>query len=519
MAGQQFRIAPVGIAPDLTQSAAPLDMLTRARNAYARDGMERARGVAPIWGDRGVIPRWLLATRAIASPYYWLYGHDTGIGGADSIIVHNQTPAGFVGNPLPNVWTGGNLNDVPVMCNGTIPWWWNGNPNNVMTVLPGWPGGWRTRAIRPFKYHLIAMDVDAGSGKFIGDLFHWSAAAAPGTIPASWVPSPSNEAGSAQLSATPGNIIDGGPLRGVFVIYKNTSAYIVTYVGGANVMNVSQLFSDVGLISRNCIAELENLHVILTDGDVIAHDGQTAQSIADSTIRRTLLQVIDAEHQAACFCFPWTPPGEVWVCVPEPGASYPTIAAVWDKARNRWGVRDLTQTRPSHIAQGVVPYAATVGTRWIDGGATTWAETTWAWNYSGPTPSKFSLMGASSIGQELLTYDQSNDTLGGITRGDIERRLLDFGTPDTVKTVRRVWVKAAGPSGCKLGVQIAGNMNPGESPTYGATAYVQPGARMDAPLYATGRYISVKVSDACESVLPPWRINELTFEYDERGMF
>lgn len=518
MAGQQFRFAPLGIAPDLTQSAAPPDVWTIVRNAYARNGMERPRGVAEIWPDQLVVPRWLLPTRSATSPYFWLYGHNSGIGGTDGANF-DLTPVGFVGNSAFNVWSGGNLNDVPVMCNGAVPWWWDGLTASPLAVLPGWPVGWRTRAIRPFKYHLIAMDVDAGTGDYIPDLLHWSAAAAPGTVPASWVPSAANEAGSAQLSSTPGGIVDGAPLRGTFVIYKETSAYIMQYVGGANVMNVSQLFSDVGILTRNCIAELENLHVVLTDGDVIAHDGQTAQSIADSTIRRTLLQVIDASSQKACFVFPHTPPGEVWICVPEPGATYPTIAAVWDRQRAKWGVRDLTTTRPSHIAQGVVPYAATFGTRWVDGGATTWAETTWAWEYSGPSPSKFSLMGASSLRTVLVTFDQTNADLGAIVRGSLERRLLDFASPDTVKTVRRVWIKAAGPTGCKLGVQIAGSLSPGEQPTYGPIAYVEPGVRMDAPLYATGRYISIKITDACESVLQPWRINDVTFEFDERGMF
>ena len=524
MARLQYPFAPNGVAPDLVPEQAPPDLWTRGSNVYARSGMERAGGIVAAYGSPLFQPRWLLNTKSTVADSFWVYGADTGIGGTDGTHVDLTPASGFVANAEANCWTGGNLNGLPVVCNGTAPFWWDQNTANNFVQVPGWQASYRARSVRPYQFHLIAMAVDPATGQYNEDLVHWSTSAAPGAVPSTWVPAPNNEAGSVQLSSRSGEILDGFAMRGSFIIYKGGSCYSMQYVGGAQVMNVKLLFSDVGTLTRNCVGEIDGLHVVLSDGDIILHDGQIARSIADSYIRETFLDVIESTAIFRCFVLSWTPPGEVWIAFPEGGSDLPTKAAVWDRQRERWGVRDLALIRPTHIAQGVVPIDQ--GDRSWANNPQAWQDTPRAWGAGGPRSSRYSLLAAGfeetaatlfAAVPGLFALDQTVDTLGQITRGRLGREALDFDQPDTVKIVRRVWIEWKGPVGSLLGVQIAGTMNAGDSPTYGDIAYVQIGGRMDAPLFASGRYISVQLTDASLTPLASWKVAGVTFEYEVKG--
>ena len=525
---ENFRFAPNGIAPDAVPESMPDTFWTVSNNVMSRDGMERAGGVAEMFGTPLFPPRWLLWTKSTVSPSFWIYCADAGIGGTDGTHTDLTPTAGFVANAGANVWTGGNLNGLPVVGNGHIPLWWDQSIATNFQVVPGWPASNRAKAVRPYQFHLIAMNVDPGTGKFNQDLILWSTAAVPGAVPSTWVPGPANEAGSAQLSATGGAILDGVALRSSFVIYKTTSCYTMRYVGGANVMQVQQLFSDVGLIAANCAVEKDGFHVVLAEGDIILHDGNTAKSIADGYIRETFLRNLDAQTQGRCFVVPHTPPGEVWIAFPEPGQTGCTKAAVWDMSRSRWGVRDLAMIRPTHIAQGVVPYQLGLGgLRWVDQ-VGTWEEQVRSWDYSGPRTDPYGLLAAGSVDDGatafalvpgLYALEVPLDTLGLPTRGVLVREALDFGEPDAVKTVNRCWVKAKGPVGTRFAVEMGGRLNVGDPVTYGAPVYVTIGGRMDAPIFANGRYLSLRISDASSAILDIWKVTQVTFDYTSKGGF
>jgi hypothetical protein len=519
----------VGIAPDAVPETLPANLWSAAKNIYPREGMERAGGIVSAFGAPIFQPIWLLNTKSVNNPSFWIYGGDAGIGGSDGASAHTDlTPTtGFVGNVAANCWSGGNLNGVPVVCNGNIPLWWDGQVANNFVPVPGWITNYRARAVRPYQYHLIALNVDPATGVFNPDLVLWSSAAVPGTVPATWTPAPDNEAGSAQLSTSPGSIIDGGQLRNSFVIYKETSCFQMNYVGGAQVMTIAPLFTNVGVLARNCIAEVAGVHYVLTDGDIIAHDGQSSRSLADGFIRESFLAVIDQTNIQRCYVVPFTPPNEIWFAFPESGQTTCTKAAIWDVARERWGVRDLAQINSYHIAQGQVRLDIGAPLNW-SGQTTTWANDPKLWNFSGPRLTRYSLLAAGyendaatlfALQPGLFALDQSPGTLAGLTPGELVRVGLDFKLPEQTKTVSRVWIEAKGPTGTRLGVQLAGAMRVGEPVTFGAPVYVTIGGRMDAPIFANGKYIAVRVFDASTGPLGPWKLSGVMFDYQAKGAF
>ena len=204
----------------------------------------------------------------------------------------------------------------------------------------------------------------------------WSDAAAPGSIPTSWTAAATNEAGDAELSQTPGPIIDGLPLRSSFMLYKQNSAYIADYVGGNNIFNFRRAFITVGALTRNCIAPYQGKHFVVTDGDIVLTDGSVAESIADNRMRRFLFNQLDQTNFAATFVASLKKENEIWICFPSAGSTFCNLALIWDGAANAWGVRELPDI--AHAASGIIS-DLTVSEVWDDD-SMFWDDDTTAWN-------------------------------------------------------------------------------------------------------------------------------------------
>ncbi|GAG28067.1 unnamed protein product, partial [marine sediment metagenome] len=230
---------------------------------------------------------WLLPFQTLET-FYWIYvgtddaGTTGGIGLTDGTTHWDITPAVWAATPAGSI-TGGVLNGVPFINNGIdIPVFWDLVPTNVMTTLPGWPAAQRCQAMRAFKYHLIAMNMTDAGGDF-PDVVAWSDAANPGQIPATWIADPSNQAGSFSIAATPGGVVDGLALRDQFMVYKQHSTAIMQYIAGQFVFSNRKAFVTSGILARNCAAEMYGAHYVITDGDIIQHNGQEVKSLIDGT--------------------------------------------------------------------------------------------------------------------------------------------------------------------------------------------------------------------------------------------
>ena len=196
-----YPISPKGIIYDLTPDRVDPDTLNAGSNVIFRDGIaSRIKGHGQVFGTPLFALedlQYLLNTRTELNNY-WLYPTGDSIGVYNGSNHFDISPVGMSAVSLYNQWTGGNLNGVPILNNKkNNPVYWDLNTGNAMIDLPGWPAGTKAESVRPFKYHLIAMNITDPGGIF-GEALLWSSAAEPGTIPQSWTPLASNEAGSNQ---------------------------------------------------------------------------------------------------------------------------------------------------------------------------------------------------------------------------------------------------------------------------------------------------------------------------------
>jgi len=288
-----LRLRPKGLNTDLSPVDTAGQFYYSMNNVAMRDGTAQATPLDdPVAFTYGV-PR-------PTDPEYLLFGEDSagvryyiGIGDTDAVAVTNAgtsfdlTPiAGGAVYSLVNNPTGGNINGFPFFApNSTLdePLYWDLNTANNFALLPDWTatfgGGTPCGALRAFDDFLVAMNVNNPED------FHWSSRAAPGAVPAAWGPLATNEAGNGLLADTPGAVVDGGTLRDQFMIYKNTSAYLLQQTGLPEVMTVRKVFDSIGCANTNCYQEYNGVHYLMTPDDIVAHDGRSAKSIITSQVR------------------------------------------------------------------------------------------------------------------------------------------------------------------------------------------------------------------------------------------
>ena len=508
---QQLKMT--GLAVDLPAYQYPPDVWTSAKNVEMFEGFpRRARGFARVMGDTLTLPRFL-QNNLQGGVSLWLYGGDTLLGVTDGNVHLDITGAlVFDSTGATSPWTGGVLNQRAIMNNRTGPpmYWVSGTPDAL--ILPDWPATRTAQSVRVFREFLVALGISE-SGQLDPDLIRWSDAAPQNDVPQSWTAGPQSLAGSASAAFTPGNLVDSVVLRDQLYIFKQHATYVMSLVGGRFVMQQRPVFSTVGMMSRNCGVEYRGKIILLTDGDVVITNGVEVESLVDRRVRRTIFGNIDPDNFENAFVALDKERSEVWVCFPEAGALYPTLAAVWSIEDNEWGVRDLGVNSWPHGVEGVLD----VGLR-----EPIWSSRTTEWDTDGTL---WSDTGATPV-QQRLTFADAGSLIQGMDVSDTfdgeppEARLirtgLDFGLPDKFKYVSRAWPKINGPSGSVVQVRIGGS-DFAEGPVVWDDYHdVILGETESIPVNARGRYLAVEFrSDSAAT----WRAPSIDLAIAEMGAF
>ena len=297
----------------------------------------------------------------------------------------------------PWEWASTLLNGIPVFTNGKdLPSSWDGLAADDALTIPGWPAATTCRSIAAFRFHLFAFGIDGPLGQFDNQV-KWSDAADAGTLPASWTPAPNNEAGDFILADTPGAILLGVPLNQQLLVYKSGSLYSIEYAGQPpdNIFSQRCVLRTLGALSPHAVLDRGTQHFVVGDDDVVLTDGITTQSIADNRIKRYLINSIDETNALNTFVVRDANARETWVCLPESGNQFCTVAHIWDESRDTWVTRDLSQVRCA--AAGFITDTAVSDTWDLDGA--TWDSDASSWNQGSTAAIEHIL-----IGQSVTSY-------------------------------------------------------------------------------------------------------------------
>lgn len=502
---QLARLSPRrGINYDMPTHEVGPDFYTRAQNVVFRKGLaERVRGRRAVYGTLPVTVQRMLNAR-ISSVNWWLiFGVDE-VHGLETSNTHDLTPGGGL-QTITQPWelAATILNDVPVFTNGLdAPHYWDGEPANNFAPLPDWPAGTICKSICAHKFHLIALDIDGPSGHFEGQIL-WSDAAEPGAVPQLWTPAADNQAGDAILADSPGPCMLGLPLRGGLLIYKRSAMYSLEYVGGNDVFSIQRLFSTSGALTRHSAADVNGMHFVVTDGDIILTDGTNRRSVADGRMAESLFGQLDQDNYENLFVQYHRAKGEVWVCFPEAGSQYCTKAFIYDVGHDAFGELDLADVTCAGV--GIVNDEAVSDVWDDDSGA--WDSDTSKWNtvnYSFATESM--LVGYDTTAEAQDTDDEL-ELAASVGKYD-----MTLNAPERVKFVKRVHFRLQAGFGTVY-ARVGGRMTTQGSITWAPEqTLTEPADFINCAVM--GKYISVELRSEDSNL---WQLSGFDFEYNLRG--
>lgn len=494
-----------GVAYDVPPPELSDDFWSFAQNVIFRMGFAaRALGSRAVYGTLPTAAQ-AIQNVLVGSTNFWLvYGADE-IHALETSNADEVTPAaGLQTITAPWYWSPTLLNGVPCATNGLdTPIYWAGDVGTPFVNLPDFPASTICKSLIAYKYHLFALDIDGPSGHFYDQVL-WSDAADPGSVPSSWTASGGSEAGSAQISDTPGPIMCGRILRGTLLLYKRSSMAAVEYLPESNdIFSFRTLFSTSGALNRHSVCDVNGQHFVVADGDVILTDGVNRRSVAQGRMKDYLFNQLDQTYYENLFCLYHRGKNEVWTFFPEQGGDGTcTLAIVYDVSNDAWGVRDIDVT-----CAGVGVVNDTAADETWDADTEVWDDDTSYWNAANYSLAAESLVHADGT---AATLEDTTDTVS--VTNSVRRDGLTFGDATRLKLVKRLHVRAKSGFGSLL-VRVGSTNTPEGSVTWSSEVTLTEPEQI-VNTFALGRYISVQVRSTGTDL---WQIDGIDFEFEWRG--
>ncbi len=332
---------PGGFEPDRVDYNLADGVFSDCRNVRFNDGdAEKCKGTSAVFGSLSASAIWALNLNDNTNSF-WIYGNETILYGYDG-VTHAQVSTVSYACPTDLGYTGGAFHGYAIV-NDTAhtPQTWAPGLGNKLNDLPQWPVSTLCKVIRPFGDFLVALGISVSSTLNARQL-RWSDVAPTGALPASWdYTDPTNQSGIAELGQTADVLIDCLPLRDTNVIYKQYNTWLMQFVGGLDVFSFRPLFNQSGMLSENCAVAFDTGHLVLTDSDVIIHDGTSQTSICDKKWRKWLFSTLDVTNYRRSFVVDNPREKETWICIPQNGDTFPTLALVFSRSSGKCHVREL----------------------------------------------------------------------------------------------------------------------------------------------------------------------------------
>jgi hypothetical protein len=363
------------------------------------------------------------------------------------------------------------------------------------------------KVIRSFRNFLFAIGISDGGVEY-PYLVHWSNPADPGSIPDSWdYTDPANLSGRMDLADSPGYAIDGMSLRDVFVIYKEDSVWIASYIGGQYQFRFDKLAdaSGLGLFSTNCVADIGGKHIVMGDSEVYIHDGVQIQSILKGRAAEQLYGAIDPDNSDLTFLAHDFKRQEVFFCYPPVGSSICTEAFVFNYKYNTWSWRQIPSC---YHAQAVILSDGSLPS-WDDQTGS-WDDQTGSWGERGysPTADAFAFAGP-------VLYQLSDSTAFGSSNPlcFLERTGLRFGEGGQVSLIRAVYPRVSGDC---IQVQVGSQLSISADVTWQPARTFTPGTDKKVDFTSSGELHAIRFYCGDGG---SWRLNGYEFDIEFIGTY
>ena len=306
-------LGAVGVVTDVDPYNLPIGGFTRAKNVRFTEGKVTH---GPVYRE---VSASVTSEPAFAVSVFANSGYDSVIlvdtafnvsefvGGA--VAASNRYAGGATS--FPGTITAASLADVQYLNKAgrtpisRVP----GATNSAFSELANWPDGdstdastfvqnntWTTAVLRSYGDFLLALNTTENSTNYPNRV-RFSDPALANSVPATWDDTDTTKsAGFTDLVQMNTPIIDGATLGPNFLIYSQDQVWMMEFVGGTFIFNFRKVFSDAGVISANCIAEVEGQHFVFDRDDIYVTDGNSRQSICEGKVRDYIFSGIDLKR-------------------------------------------------------------------------------------------------------------------------------------------------------------------------------------------------------------------------------
>ena len=505
----------IGLNKDLSAHELPFGAWTDCQNIRFLDGYAyQFLGYGEVYNSPTHEPQHVLPCN-VDSGRYWVYLTPTKAYAATNsggVSVHTDITHVTPRTGVVNQWTSTLLSGVPIVNagDGSVPMAWSLSLGAKFVDLTNWQAGVSCKSLRAFKNFLIALNITK-NGTNYPYMVKWSHPADPGGLPSSWNEADATkQAGEADIAEGYDPIVDGLQLRDSFMIYKEQSVWRMDFIGGNYIFKFSKVLGKSGAMNRNCIADIDGFHVVLTNNDIIIHDGNTANSVLDKATRRWLFQNIDVNNYGKCFVFANPFFNEVNICYPSIGSTSCDKAIVYNYKDKTVSARDMPNA--NHAAYGSVDNG--LAGNWSQDSAP-WDSDLSLWDGGDFVPSSARVI-LGSANTKLYMLDATSSFDGVIPNAYLERRGLSFGTPETVKLVRGVRPRIQGNTGATVQIQIGSQDDPFTEPVWGEVMAHTIGQTISNDCLISGRYIAIRFSTGTAY---QWRLDSVDLDIQQRGVW
>lgn len=506
----------IGVIKDLSAPELPLNAWTDCRNIRFLDGAAlQFYGHGEVYNSPSVAPQYMLPAN-VNGQRYWIYASASkvfAVINSGGVATHSDITPTTSRVGVVNQWTGTILGGIPILNagDGSKPMYWDLNTSHKFADLPAWPANTSCKSLRRFKNFLIGLNTTENGVNYPVKIM-WGQPADPGTLPSTWDPTdPTKDAGNLPVADAEGPLIDGRELRDSFIVYAENSTHALDFIGGVFVLRNRKVFGMSGAMNRNCIAEFDGWHLVLTSSDVVIHDGYTAQSVLDKRSRRYLFQNIDVAARDRCFVFRNPFLNEIFICYPSIGAISCDRAMVYNYVDKTVSFRDLPNV--NHADMG--PVDNSLSGNWNQDPAP-WASDLTAWNGPDFTPDTARVIMASADAK-LYMLDASSSFDGAIPSAYLERRGLSFDAPEYFKLISSVRPRITGNIGETVIIKVGGhNSDPYADPEYPVTMTHVIGQTVSNDCMVQYRYPAIRFETGTAY---QWRLDSFDVDVKKTGMW
>jgi hypothetical protein len=477
-----------GVVKDLSPDAyrqVPINVWTDARGVVFEEGVaKKARGLEVAFNTQVEPLEVMFIPGTLTSHYIYadresIYARD--VEGNEGNITRSSGP---YNGSLEHRWHLADFNGVPIFNNGvdTPQAWLDQDVRVPLVDLPAWPENVTAGALRPFKYHLVALNIKKSSGTF-PRMVKWSHTADPGTVPASWDETdPAVDAGEVVLVPGSDALVDCLPLGDVNIIYGETSTWAMRYVGGMSVFAFSQVSNTSGILALGTVADIGTGHFVVTDNDIVLLTQGGVQSIATPKVRSWFFRNLRAQGRHRVCVVPDRLTREVWILFPTGGTELDT-ALVWNWAYNTWTIRSLSGV----MGAAAVGVARAAVDRW-SGSSDDWNSGRDRWDI-GAVASR-EVIGSIVLACADRTVKRPSRTVGE-TYSMLERKWLSIEPPPRVKRLMAIWPRFEAPTPTSFTITVRGRMHlSDETGPVVQKVYTTNEKKVD--VYVTGRFFDIK---------------------------